>query len=97
MIYQFATVSKNYKLKHFYLKVDIEDEKFDYYWKMNNLKKINPNLKTLISLPTFDDELKEKRLTKKIRQVFVKSVVEFLKIYNFDGFDLYVSCYLSFN
>lgn len=90
LIYQDAAVSMNFRLEPNEIEGDIEHETYN---KMNDLKKLNPKLKTLICFvsESLEQALKGKKMTKMIREVFIKSVITFLKEYNFDGLDIWVS------
>lgn len=76
------------------------------YEKFTKLKEINPNLKTLISIGGWNEgSIKYSLMASNStsRQLFVASVINFLKVHNFDGLDFnWVSCYhtnqfISFN
>lgn len=59
--------------------------------RFTGLKKVNPKLKTLIAIGGWNEgSIKYSSMVAdpSARSVFVKSVVDFLKLYNFDGLDL---------
>ena len=61
------------------------------YQRFNGLRKKSPNLTTLVSLGGWKEgsqKFSDMAKTTKLRQDFVKSIVEFLKKYDFDGLDL---------
>ncbi|CAG2179524.1 unnamed protein product, partial [Oppiella nova] len=68
-----------------------QDEHFEGYKRLVNLKKKNPNLTTMISLGGWyegSEKYSDMVTNTESRQKFVKSVVTFLDKYNFDGLDL---------
>lgn len=59
--------------------------------RFTGLKKINPRLKTLIAIGGWNEgSIKYSAMAAdpNARSTFVKSTVDFLKLYNFDGLDL---------
>jgi chitinase len=94
LIYAYAALNK----KTFCLKstnewIDIKDEG---YKQFTDLKTRNPQLKLMISLGEWTDSTKNKttkyfQLVSSPRNIdtFVKSALEFLEKYNFDGLDLH--------
>lgn len=61
------------------------------FGKFNDLRKVNPNLKTLIAIGGWNEgSIKYSHVVADptLRAKFVKSVVEFLNKYKFDGFDI---------
>ncbi|XP_028652543.1 chitotriosidase-1-like [Erpetoichthys calabaricus] len=85
IIYSSAMFGDNFLLKpnHIY--------EVARYKEVNDLKLKNPKLKTLISVGgwNFGSERFSKMVsTKENRAVFIKSVVDFLQMYKFDGLDL---------
>lgn len=61
------------------------------YRRFNNLKKKNPNLKTIIAIGGWNEgstKYSEMASTAEGRQKFVQSVVEFLQRHGFDGLDM---------
>jgi len=83
--YGFANISED-------LKVILGDSYIDpsNIKKLNELKKANPKLKTLISIGgwTWSDKFSDVALTDKSRNNFANNCVEFIKKYGFDGIDL---------
>jgi chitinase len=73
---------------------DLQVDGNGYYKQITDLKKQNPSLKVLISFGgwTFSQGnaglLQSMASNAQNRQKFVKSVVQFMKQYNFDGFDV---------
>ncbi|XP_039605061.1 chitotriosidase-1-like [Polypterus senegalus] len=85
IIYSSAMFGDNFLLKpnHIY--------EVARYKEVNDLKLKNPKLKTLISVGgwNFGSQRFSKMVsTKENRAVFIKSVVDFLQMYKFDGLDL---------
>ncbi|WP_249435837.1 glycosyl hydrolase family 18 protein [Paenibacillus sp. Marseille-Q4541] len=58
--------------------------------QLNKLKKINSNLKTIISVGgwTWSNRFSDVAATQATRETFANSAVDFLRKYNFDGVDL---------
>jgi len=67
-----------------------DDLKEDDIRSLHDLKKINPELKILVSVGgwTWSTQFSEVAATDSSRKVFAKSCVEFLKKYKLDGIDL---------
>lgn len=83
--YAFANVNEE-------LKITLGDSYIDpsNIKKLNELKKINPNLKILISVGgwSWSDKFSDAALTDKSRTIFANSCVDFIKKYGFDGIDI---------
>lgn len=61
------------------------------FGKFNDLRKVNPNLKTLIAIGGWNEgSIKYSHVVANpiLRAKFVESVIKFLNKYNFDGFDI---------
>ncbi len=72
-------------------KVILGNEKdADDFIKLNQLKKVNPNLKILISVGGWgwSGNFSDAVLTEKSRQVFANSAIDFILKYQIDGIDL---------
>ncbi|XP_055385952.1 probable chitinase 10 isoform X2 [Condylostylus longicornis] len=87
IIYAYAKLGENNKLEPTDSHLDIT---FGGYDQLNNLKKLNSNLRTLIGIRFTDkNSLFASLLSeRKSRQEFISSTLEFLKEYNFDGIDI---------
>ncbi len=83
--YAFANINKE-------LKITLGDSYIDpsNIKKLNGLKKVNPNLKILISVGgwSWSDKFSDVALTDKSRITFANSCVDFIKKYGFDGIDI---------
>ena len=93
LIYTFASINSNFQLEPWDGDYTTEVSKFRAF---TNLKKTNPNLKTLIAVGgwTFNDpgptltRFSDTASTAARRAAFAKSCVDFCRTYNFDGVDL---------
>ena len=83
--YAFANIDSNLKITMGY--PDIDEINFK---KLNELKKINPNLKVLISVGgwNWSGKFSEVAATEEAREVFANSCLEFVRRYELDGIDL---------
>jgi chitinase len=83
--YAFAVIGKDLKIAMGYPDKDLKN-----YILLNELKKKNPELKTLISIGGWDGSgrFSDAALTDASRKAFAESCVEFIKKYGFDGVDL---------
>lgn len=83
--YAFANINEE-------LKITLGDSYIDpsNIKKLNELKKINPNLKILISVGgwSWSDKFSDAALTDKSRNIFANSCVDFIKKYGLDGIDI---------
>ncbi|KAM9005008.1 chitotriosidase-1 isoform X1 [Sarcophilus harrisii] len=84
IIYAFADM-KDHRL------TTLEAKDVQFYKDLNNLKSRNPNLKILLAIGGWN--FGTKKFTDMVTrpetlQIFVQSVISFLRQYNFDGFDL---------
>lgn len=64
---------------------------FDRYGEINDLKKINTNLKTLLALGGWTAGSKpysDMAATSATRKYFINSTIEWLRKYDFDGLDM---------
>lgn len=70
------------------------------YKKFTDLKKMNPDLKTLIAIGGWNEgsaNYSDMARDPSARRTFVKSIVPFLKKYNFDGLDVDWVHYFIYN
>ncbi|XP_075471486.1 acidic mammalian chitinase-like [Ascaphus truei] len=84
LVYAFATM-----VDHKITPIEWNDERL--YKQFNNLKKQNPRLLTLLAIGgwTFGvAKFTEMVASPDTRQIFIDSVIEYLRKYNFDGIDL---------
>ncbi|XP_019287626.2 chitotriosidase-1 isoform X1 [Panthera pardus] len=84
LIYAFAGMT-NHQLSS----IEWDDEVF--YQEFNGLKKMNPKLKTLLSIGGWNfgtQKFTDMVATANNRQTFVNSAIKFLRKYDFDGLDL---------
>lgn len=61
------------------------------YRRFNHLREVNPHLTTMISIGGWNegsDKYSKMASTAENRKKFVDSVIDFLKLYDFDGLDL---------
>uniref|UniRef100_UPI00398E62C2 acidic mammalian chitinase-like n=1 Tax=Pristiophorus japonicus TaxID=55135 RepID=UPI00398E62C2 len=83
LIYAFAMIDNTHKL----MTKEWNDEIL--YISFNDLKKQNPNLKTLLAIGGFNPKrFLSTVASKKNRATFINSVVKFIRKYGFDGFNL---------
>jgi chitinase len=90
LIYAFATMEGN-RLKAFEWNDESEPWMKGMYERFNDLKKINPNLKTLIAVGGWNfgtAKMTAMLATKANRDEFVSTSIEFLRTRGFDGLDL---------
>ena len=92
MIYSFAGLSNDNRIRPL---DPYNDLKENYgkgaYLRFNSLKNVNKKLKTLIAIGGWNEgSVKYSNMASnaETRKVFVESVVDFIKKYNFDGLDL---------
>ncbi|XP_077294000.1 chitinase-3-like protein 1 [Arctopsyche grandis] len=92
VIYSFVGLDTSGEIKVLDPWIDLPDNwGKDGFGRFNSMKKINPDLKTLIAIGGWNEGSVKYSETFAIpakRAVFVKSSVDFLKKYNFDGLDL---------
>ncbi|MBR0600612.1 glycoside hydrolase family 18 protein [Sinanaerobacter chloroacetimidivorans] len=83
--YAFAAIGSDLKITLGFPDIDPKNFKL-----LNDLKKNNSNLKTLISVGgwTWSGRFSDAALTEKSREVFADSCVDFITKYGFDGIDL---------
>lgn len=83
--YAFANISSDYKLILGYPDVDVSN-----IAKLNDLKKQNPSLKTLIAVGgwSWSARFSDAALTEESRTAFADSCVSFILQYGFDGVDI---------
>ncbi len=83
--YAFANIDNNLKITMGY--PDIDESNFK---KLNELKKINPELKILISVGgwNWSGKFSLAAATEESREIFADSCAEFISKYNLDGVDL---------
>ncbi len=83
--YAFANIGSDLKIALGYPDVDPSN-----FTKLQSMKKINPNLKTLISVGGWDwsGRFSDVALTETSRTVFANSCVDFIVRYGFDGVDI---------
>ena len=83
--YAFANISSDLKVILGYPDIDTSNIN-----KLNALKQINPNLKTLISIGgwSWSGKFSDAALTEESRTIFADSCVDFIVKYGFDGIDL---------
>ena len=89
IIYSFAGLDENtLQIKSLDYERDVEQNGFQ---NVIALKQKNPQLKVLIAIGGWNEGVKkysEMVSTKEKRSNFVRSVIEFLNLHNFDGLDL---------
>ncbi|XP_078276357.1 acidic mammalian chitinase-like isoform X2 [Rhinoraja longicauda] len=86
LIYAFAVIGKNHEM----VPQQTEDE--NLYESFNNLKKRNPNLRTLLSIGGWNfgtEKFTAMVSSKETRLIFIKSAIELLRNTEFDGLDLH--------
>ncbi len=83
--YAFANIGNDLKIELGYPDVDEKNIK-----ELNKLKKINPELKTLISIGgwNWSGDFSNVALTEESRNTFADSVIDFIVKYKFDGVDI---------
>ncbi len=83
--YAFANIGSDLKIALGYPDVDVSN-----IMKLNELKKTNPNLKTLIAVGgwSWSGRFSDAALTQESRNVFADSCVDFIVKYGFDGIDI---------
>lgn len=83
--YAFANIGSDLKIALGYPDVDVFN-----IMKLNELKKINPDLKTLIAVGgwSWSGRFSDAALTQESRNVFADSCVNFIVKYGFDGIDI---------
>lgn len=88
LIYAFAGLTRRFEVKPFDAYNDIQQGNYN---KFIDLKKYNPELKTMIAIGGWNEGSKkfsEMVSEDKNRKKFVKSVMKFLREHRFDGLDL---------
>lgn len=83
--YAFANIDSNLKITLGYPDIDAANIS-----QLNQLKKINPNLKTIIAVGgwSWSGRFSDAALTESSRGIFADSVVDFVVNYGFDGVDI---------
>jgi len=83
--YAFANIGTDLKITMGYPDIDPTN-----FTKLNALKQVNPNLKTLIAVGgwSWSDKFSDAALTDASRTAFADSCVEFIVKYGFDGVDV---------
>jgi chitinase len=89
VIYAFASINvSNHQIKAFEWNDESKDTKMGRYEEFNNLKLINPKLKTLLAVGgwnmgsgPFSDMCKNETN----RKIFIRSTIDLLRKYKFDG------------
>ncbi len=83
--YAFANIGSDLKITLGYPDVDLSNIQ-----KLNALKQINPNLKTLIAVGgwSWSGRFSDAALTQESRNIFADSCVDFIVKYGFDGIDI---------
>ncbi|MDF2539155.1 MAG: glycoside hydrolase family 18 [Herbinix sp.] len=83
--YAFANIGGDFKITLGYPDVDPSNIS-----KLNSLKQINPNLKTLIAVGgwSWSGRFSDAALTEETRTIFADSCVDFIVKYGFDGIDI---------
>lgn len=87
LVYAFAGLSEDNRIKP----LGEEIEEIERYKELNSLRKINPNLTTLISIGgEEEDSLNFSRMAAddRRRRVFMYSVIQFLRRCGFNGLDM---------
>ncbi|OXA56542.1 Chitotriosidase-1 [Folsomia candida] len=82
---------KKGKLSSFEGNDETKDGKIGLYDKINGLKKVNPDLKTLLAIGGWSfgtQKFKEMSATRYTRQIFIFSAIPYLRERNFDGLDI---------
>jgi chitinase len=90
LIFSFGWMKKG-KLSSFETNDESKDGKVGLYEKINNLKKVNPELKTLLAIGGWSfgtQKFKEMSATRYSRQIFVFSAIPYLRERDFDGLDI---------
>ncbi|NP_001073567.1 chitinase 4 precursor [Tribolium castaneum] len=88
LIYSFVGLGDDSRIKHLEPNLDVNQGNLK---KFNALKLKNPNLKTLVAIGGWNEgsvNYSKMAASSSLRAVFIKSVVEFVKTWGFDGFDL---------
>lgn len=83
--YAFANIGSDYKITLGYPDIDVANIK-----ELNQLKAKNTNLKTIISVGgwSWSERFSQVAFTQESRDIFAKSVIDFLVKHNFDGVDI---------
>ncbi|RNA03844.1 chitotriosidase-1 isoform X1 [Brachionus plicatilis] len=91
-IYAFASINTTtYEIKSFEWNDESHDKFVGRYEEFNNMKKINPTLKTLLAVGGWNmgsGPFSDMATNETYRNTFIKSVVKFLRKWKFDGLDL---------
>ncbi|XP_067863648.1 acidic mammalian chitinase-like [Heptranchias perlo] len=86
LIYAFAVIGNHHQIA-----AQQKDDE-DLYISFNNLKKRNPNLRTLLSIGGWNfgtEKFTAMSSSKETRLIFINSTIEFLRKKEFDGLDLH--------
>ncbi|KRT85583.1 glycoside hydrolase, partial [Oryctes borbonicus] len=90
VIFAFGWLKKG-KLSSYESNDETKDGKIGLYDRIDNLKKANPKLKTLLAVGGWSfgtQKFKEMTATRYARQTFIYSAIPFLRNRNFDGLDI---------